>query len=163
MMRLDRLSALEGLRLRAIRLRAVLDAPDVFATTFSEYSAWPLDRWTAQLQGPPIFIAVEDGRDVGMVRCSNHEQLARTAWLVQLWVEPSARQKGIAGALVDAVVAWARLNGFERLILDVGRDNAPAISLYNSRGFIANGQLGTLPSPRDHVCEQQMELRLLLR
>ena len=78
MFRLDRLASDEGPRLRAIRLKVVADAPDAFDTTFEEYAAWTAERWTAQLQGEPIYVAVEDGLDVGMVRCARNDGTAST-------------------------------------------------------------------------------------
>ena len=146
--------------MRAIRLRAVLDAPDVFNTTFAEYADWPEKRWAAQLVASSVFVAVENGFDVGMIRLTRDDCLDGMAWLVQLWVAPSMRCKGIGGALVDTVIQSARLDGFERILLDVGNDNAPAIALYRSRGFVPNGQSSTMPPPREHVCEHQMELEL---
>ena len=107
-------------------LARVLDAADVFDTTFEEYAAWPEERWTAQLASP-IFVAVNDLVDVGMVRCENDHRLG-IAWLV-----PCVRRTRIGGALVDAVIDWARFHGLERLLLDVGDDNVPAIALYWSR------------------------------
>lgn len=65
---LDRLTSDEGARLRAIRLRAVLDATDVFNTTFDEYAGWPAERWDAQLAASQVFVAVENGLAVGMIR-----------------------------------------------------------------------------------------------
>ena len=160
MFRLECLGSDEGLRLRAIRLRAVLDAPDTFNTPFGEYVSWPEERWTAQLLASLVFIAVQNDLDVGMIRCTNDEQVGGTAWLVQLWVDPSVRRRGIGGALVDAVIDWARRNGIERLLLDVGAINEPAIDLYRSKGFEPNGVTSTMPPPREHIREHQMELQL---
>ena len=82
------------------------------------------------------------------------------AGLFGMWVAPSARGQGAGGALVDAVVAWARAEAFPRILLDVGDDNEPAIHLYASRGFVPTGVTTTLPAPRDHVHEHQRGLLL---
>ena len=65
---IKRLAVDEGLRLRTIRLRALADAPDAFGSTYDEAAARPLDSWTAQLQEIATFVAVVDGKDVGLVR-----------------------------------------------------------------------------------------------
>ena len=65
---IKRLAADAGLRLRTIRLRALVDAPDAFGTTYDEAAAQPLDSWTAQLQEIATFVAVVNGGDVGLVR-----------------------------------------------------------------------------------------------
>ena len=161
MVRLEFLTADEGLRLREIRLRALRDAPDVFSTTLEEYLSWPEERWTAQLRDLPTFVAVEQGRDVGMVRCAKDTELTSVAWLVSMWVDPSVRSRGIGASLVDRVIEWARQNRIESLRLDVGDDNTPATRLYRSKGFTPNGNVGTMPPPREHIREHQMELRLV--
>jgi GNAT superfamily N-acetyltransferase len=160
MVRLERLSAEEGPRLRAIRLRALLDAPDAFGSMFEETAGRPAASWLKQLQDLPTFVAVRDGLDVGMVRCARDEAAFETAWLISMWVAPEVRRTGVGGELVDAVIEWARSNGVNRLLLDVADHNASAIALYIGKGFEPNGHVSTLPPPREHIREHQRELRL---
>lgn len=160
MLRLERLTAEEGFRLRAIRLRALLEAPDAFASTFEETAARPMDAWSKQLMDMPTFVAVDNGIDVGMVRCARDEEHVGTAWLMSMWVAPEVRRAGVGGALVDAVIAWARSSAICRLLLDVSDSNTPAIALYGTKGFEPNGEVGRLPPPREHISEHQRELRL---
>jgi len=77
-----------------------------------------------------------------------------------MWVAPEVRRRGVGGMLVDAVIEWARSNGVTRLLLDVADNNAPAIELYARKGFEPNGEVGTLPPPREYIREHQRELRL---
>ena len=157
---MERLSAKEGPRLRTIRLRALLDAPDAFGSTFEEAVARPEESWSQQVLKLPTFVAVIDGLDVGMVRCERHETNVETAWLISMWVAPDVRRLGVGGALVDAVIEWARSNGINRLLLDVADRNPPAVALYARKGFQPNGEVSTLPPPREHVREHRRELRL---
>ena len=159
-MEIRRLGAHEGLRLRAIRLRSLADAPDAFGSTHDEALARPPDSWSAQLRELPTFVAVADGEDVGMVRGARDDSRAETAWLISMWVAPEVRRQGVGEALIDAVVEWARASGARRLLLDVGDHNRPAIALYARMGFEPNGRTGSLPAPRDHIHEHQRELRL---
>jgi GNAT superfamily N-acetyltransferase len=155
---LERLGAHEGARLRAIRLRALLDAPDAFGTTFEETEPRPAESWTAQLRELPTFVAVKDGLDVGMIRCARDEARPDTAWLISMWVAPEVRRAGVGGVLIDAVIEWARSHEVHHLLLDVSDHNAPAIALYIRKGFRPNGKIGTLPPPREHIREHQREL-----
>lgn len=157
-MNIKRLTAAEGLRLRAIRLRALADAPDAFGSTYAEAAARP--SWAAQLQEFATFVAVVDGKDVGLVRGVGDDVQPDVAWLISLWVSPEARGKGVGEALIDAVVAWARASGARRVLLDVGDHNQPAIALYARKGFAPNGTVGCLPTPRSHIREHQRELQL---
>ncbi|MDD9932720.1 MAG: GNAT family N-acetyltransferase [Myxococcales bacterium] len=147
-------------RLRALRLRALRDAPDAFETTFESAAGWPDDSWAQQLAALPTFVAVRDGADVGMVRGAMDEDRPDTAWLISMWVAPEARRHGVGGLLVDRVVLWARELELTRLLLDVGDANAAAIALYAGRGFERTGVTSRLPPPRDHIAEHQRELRL---
>jgi ribosomal protein S18 acetylase RimI-like enzyme len=159
-MDIQHLSSDEGLRLRTIRLRALADAPDAFGSTYADVAARPLESWSQQLQEIATFVAVRDGEDVGLVRCASDAQHHDTAWLISMWVAPEARGQGVGGALIDAVVAYARSNGASRLLLDVGDHNQQAIALYARKGFEPTGETGTLPAPRHHIREHQRELRL---
>src|SRR5260221_4687527 len=70
MVQLEQLEPDEGPRLRAIRLRALLDAPDAFGSTFKETADRPAESWSQQLLDLPTFVAVMNGLDVGVVRCA---------------------------------------------------------------------------------------------
>jgi ribosomal protein S18 acetylase RimI-like enzyme len=63
------------------------------------------------------------------------------AWLViSMWVEPSARGRGIGRALLDAVVEWAKERDPSRAIrLSVTDGNDAARRLYERYGFVDTG------------------------
>lgn len=155
-----RLTVGDEWRLREIRLRALADSPDAFATTFVEASTQPFKEWQHQLERLATFIAVAGGRDIGIARGGRHDAQADAAVLMSMWVAPETRRQGIAVALVDSVITWARTEGFGRLVLEVTETNAPAIELYANTGFVTTGTLGALPPPREHIRECHMELQL---
>jgi GNAT superfamily N-acetyltransferase len=157
---IERLSAGDGERLRAIRLRALSDAPDAFGTTLDEAAARPPESWESQLTELATFVAAANHRDLGLVRGGPHDHLGDTGYLLSMWVAPEARRQGVGSALVDAIVDWARQQGLRQLLLDVAERNVPAMLLYARKGFLPNGFLGTLPPPREHVREIQMALPL---
>ena len=157
---IEHLSAGDGERLRAIRLRALRDAPDAFGTTLEEAAARPPESWDRQLEQLATFVATASGCDLGLVRGTPHDHFLDAGYLISMWVAPEARRRGIGSALVDAVVHWARTQGLNRLLLDVGERNTPAIALYTRKGFVPNGEVGALPPPRDHVRELQLVMRL---
>src|SRR5687767_15349606 len=160
MLRVEQLTLDEAPRLRAIRLRALADAPDAFGSTFEEAAARPAETWSQQLRDLPTFVAVIDGLDVGMVRCQPDETQPDTAVLISMWVAPAVRRRGVGDALIDAAIEWAHASGVNRLLLYVVDDNAPAIALYARKGFQPTGEVATLPPPREHIREHQRELRL---
>jgi GNAT superfamily N-acetyltransferase len=143
MIRFEQLGPDEGTRLRAIRLRALQDAPDAFGTTFEQASAHSDDVWAKQVVELPTFVIVyeDDGRDVAMVRCARDQDKTDTAWLISMWVAPEIRRAGAGGVLVDLVVAWAHENGISRLVLDVADLNKPLSRSTSPRDSRPTGRL----------------------
>lgn len=172
MNRIDEVQTGEGQRLRAIRLRSLRDAPDAFGGTYAESAARSPDDWERQVEEMPTFVAVmgagasaelEAGAeaDVGIVRGATFDGDEDDAlYLISMWVAPEARGQGVGEALIAALAERARELGYARMLLDVGDENAAAQRLYARMGFVPTGRAGTLPPPRDHVTEHQMELRL---
>ena len=149
----------EWRRVRAVRLRALADTPDAFASTLDHELGMPDEQWPRRLatRDAATFIAVSDDHDIGIAVGA---ALADAAGLFAMWVAPEARGKGAGDALVRAVIVWARDNGHERLVLEVGDWNRSAIDLYRRNGFRPTGQIGTMPPPRTHITEHQLALDL---
>ena len=159
-MDIQRLGPEEVERFRAIRLRGLRSAPGAFGTTFEAACQWSPDRWSALFSGLVAFVAVTGHRDVGLVRCAPDLDVAGAARLGSLWVAPDARGSGIARALVEAVVHWARAEGFHELLLDVADDNPGAVALYERLGFAPTGKTTSFPLPRAHLSKHQRRLQL---
>ncbi len=157
---IQRLSHDEADRLRRIRLRSLRDAPDAFASTYEETEARPAESWTEQVATLPTFVAVRNGVDVGIARGAPDDASESAAWLISMWIDPVARGQRIGERLIDAVVEWARTAGKSRLLLEVADENPSAIALYARMGFVPNGEVSTLPPPREHVREHQRVLEL---
>jgi RimJ/RimL family protein N-acetyltransferase len=140
--RVRRLRAGEWRALKEIRLAALQDAPDAFATRHGEASERDDARWQAdahrgsRVEGP-TFVAVDGERFVGMVGGWRDGDRAR---LVQMFVRPEARGSGVADELISAVAAWAREEGFARLELGVVEGNAAAERAYARCGFVRVGE-----------------------
>ncbi|KAH8892435.1 acyl-CoA N-acyltransferase [Thozetella sp. PMI_491] len=54
----------------------------------------------------------------------------------RLYTYPAARGRGVARALVRAVIATAELEGYQEALLDTLAKMVPAIQLYKSEGFV---------------------------
>jgi ribosomal protein S18 acetylase RimI-like enzyme len=151
-MKVRRIHAHEGPRLRALRLSALADAPTAFGSTVAETQAHPQEYWdqlareTAIAETHARFVAEEDERWYGMVGGLMARDQAGTAQLVSMWVDPSRRREGIGTALVDTVVRWARGCGARRIQLWVTDTNEQAKSLYARNGFVETERTQPLPS-----------------
>jgi ribosomal protein S18 acetylase RimI-like enzyme len=157
---IERLRRGDGARLRAIRLRALADAPDAFGSTLAESEGRSLAEWETPIEALPTFVWREGGADLAMVRGAPHDSDPDAGYLISMWVAPEARGRGVADALVGEVVAWARGRGLRRLVLDVGEHNVPARRLYERQGFVGTGRTGALPKPRTHLREVEMAMEL---
>ena len=60
---------------------------------------------------------------------------APDAWIEDVYVAPSARRVGVAGALVTRAIERAAERGARRVELDCNEDNAGALALYERHGF----------------------------
>jgi GNAT superfamily N-acetyltransferase len=150
----------DGERLRELRLRSLRDAPDAFEARLEDAAARTHAGWVAQLRDLATFVAVIDGRDVGIVRGARPGKPSEAAALISMWVAPEARRKGVGSALVDAVIEWARAHGFARLRLEVVDDNAHAVALYARKGFERSGESVRCAPPREHKSEHPRVLEL---
>lgn len=150
---------------RALRLAALADAPDSFGSTFERENAQPDAHWASRLAGgvasPGEFpvCAVIDARPVGLAWGRIDGSHPGIAELFQMWVSPAVRRRGVARKLVDAVIAWARERGAASLRLSVTVDHAPAVRLYSSVGFQADGAPEPI-RPGSRVLAQPMSLAL---
>ena len=154
-----RLRPHEWQRVRSVRLRALADTPDAFASTLDHELSMPDEQWMRRLATPDAatFIAVLDDHDIGIVVGAPFDS---AAGLFAMWVAQDARGKGVGDALVGAVVKWAKDYGHERLLLEVGDWNKHALNLYRRNGFKPTGHTGALPAPRAHITEHQLGLDL---
>lgn len=167
--RIEELGRDEAERLRAVRLRALQDAPYAFGTPLSEAVDWPLARWHQSLEQMTTFVAAPSAvpstalegvnADVGVVRGVVHPQ-AYTVSLVSLWVAPEARRVGIARDLIDAVIGLARRKRMGRVVLGVVETNAAAITLYRKHGFVPTGERFVRAESPRAASERQFELLL---
>jgi ribosomal protein S18 acetylase RimI-like enzyme len=149
-------------RVRAVRLRALQDAPDAFLTTVEQARAKSAEAWREQLASTAAatFLALIDGRDVGMAVGAPHHHDPGEAGLYGVWVATEARGRGVGVDLLAAVTTWARERGYARIRLDVGDHNREASRLYSGFGFSPTGETSSFPPPRQHVTEHELALDL---
>jgi ribosomal protein S18 acetylase RimI-like enzyme len=126
---------------RAIRLRALQDSPDAFATTFAEQQTRSDESWSGRLAAAAMsgsdhpLVAQCDGNPVGLAWAKADAADPSVVEIFQVWVAPGARGKGIAAGLLRESVHWARTRGARAVTLDVTQGDTPAVRLYLREGF----------------------------
>lgn len=137
---------------KAVRLRALLDSPSAFGSTYAREAAFSDAVWaeraeTMQDGRSVIYIAFADEEPCGIMRCNLDDAIAGRAYLTSVWVSPSSRRTGIGCALLQAIEAWAVDAGARELRLMVTSSNEAAISFYERLGYGMTGV--TEPYPHD--------------
>ena len=135
---------------RALRLRALQEAPDAFGSSFANEAmrsdaAWAQRILAATTSGKDCPLFACHGKQVcGLIWCKLSADQPSQADLYQMWVTPEARGRGAGRALLEAAVDWARKKGCRELHLGVTAADSPALRLYQSHGFRALGPLQPL-------------------
>ena len=85
-----------------------------------------------------VFIAVDEKKLVGFTQLYpifSSVSLQRTWLLNDLYVQASARKKGVAVQLLEAAKQHGIETGSKWLLLQTGNDNFPAQSIYEKNGW----------------------------
>ena len=147
-MEIRRIRADEGLRLRALRLRALGDSPTAYGSTLASEELYPESIWheraASGAAGDKVVtvVAEHDNRLLGMATglaagSPTHDELNPT--MVAVFVDGTVRQQGIGVGLVEKVIDWAKARGSARLFVWITSGNEPAVALYRRCGFRVTG------------------------
>src|SRR5262245_36048153 len=138
-MEIRRIRADEGMRLRALRLHALVDAPMAYGSTFAKEEAYPEALWheraaTGAAGGNVVTFVAERGNQLvgmatGLVVDLEPETNSHPT-MVGVFVDGSVRRQGVGVGLVEQVASWAQARGWTRLIVWITFSNEPAIRLY---------------------------------
>jgi RimJ/RimL family protein N-acetyltransferase len=162
-----RIRADEGLRLRALRLHALAEAPMAFGSTLAREQTFPESTWheraAAGASGSDrvTFVAEEADRLVGMATgvARHPDDPDHSPMLIGMFVDSTQRGRGVGAALVESVTKWARTLAAEDLYLWATSTNQPAIALYGRCGFAETGQARPLehtPSLREILMRRSL-------
>lgn len=143
-------------RWRALRLRALADAPTAFASSLAKERAFAEQDWRARLAAGPRLIAHHDGADVAIAGAHFGDGPALPQ-VHGMWVHPDWRGHRLGARLLDAIADWMRTHGHRHLRLWVMPDNDAARILYGRGGFVPEPDP---PKPAPGSCELAMVLDL---
>jgi GNAT superfamily N-acetyltransferase len=136
--------------MRDIRLAALQDAPQAFASTYAREAAFGEADWLRRASRGGTFLAYAPEFGTAPVGIAGgYETGPGTIELISMWVSPQARGRDVGRALVEAVVGQARVKGMTRVHLWVAESNHSARQLYQRCGFSPTGERQPLPSNAD--------------
>ncbi len=146
MLRIERIATSQGPLLKALRCRALADAPYAFSGTLAEAVERSDEIWAAsaahmaQDQRSITFIAYYHDEPCGMMGCHLINEQDKVANLVAVWVAPEYRHLKFGQGLLEVVKQWSRESNAHILHAWVAQQNVLAIRFYKSAGFEVTGE-----------------------
>jgi GNAT superfamily N-acetyltransferase len=120
----------DGAALAGLRAEGVEDP-----TYPARFAAW----WAAESGRRRAWLAYSGDEPVGMVNLTVFERMprpgqppSRWGYLGNAYVRPEWRSRGIGTALLDALLAYARAEGYARILL---APSEPSVPFYRRAGF----------------------------
>lgn len=125
---------------RTLRLEALRDSPDAFATTHEAALQRDKSSWIQQADGSSLgddratFVVLAD-RPVGLAAIYRDSDDSAVGDLIQMWIAPSHRGGSAASDLLYHLFEWALPRGFESIRAEVTPGNHRASRFYEKYGF----------------------------
>lgn len=125
---------------RDVRLAALEEAPDAFASTLARELAFGKEIWRGRMSGPGVHVMSFASRQPMGIAATFVPDPSAAPELVSMWVRPEWRSRRVGAALVTEVLAWARENRYGEVRLWVVEGNTAALRLYENTGFVLSGR-----------------------
>jgi ribosomal protein S18 acetylase RimI-like enzyme len=148
---IEPITALNTFLFKAVRLRALHDAPQAFGSTYAKEfqltdSDWikRVERWNGESGAG--FLAMDEDTACGIAGSFLDQNDPTRAQLISMWTAPTHRQRGIGRLLVNEVLNWTRGRNARILLLMVTSNNESAIRFYQRLGFVRTGRTERYPN-----------------
>ena len=161
-----RVTAGDAARMRALRLEMLADSPLAYLETLAQAAARRHEAYRRRIAQAAIgrelaqFIAEphDGGRLIGHAGGTALPEFPGETVIFAVYVTPAFRGGKVVADLIEAVAAWSRLAGRNRLMLEVVVGNDRAVRAYEKLGFEDTGD--RVPHP---VVPSLTELRMRRR
>ncbi len=101
-----------------------------------------------------VVVAYVEGKALG---CGSVKAFDSTSMEVKrMYVRPEARGKGIASKVLEELETWTAELGFERSVLETGREFTEAVALYRKWGYTEIPNYGPYVGIAGSVCFEKM-------
>ena len=95
-------------------------------------------------------VAYEDGKPVGCGAIKEYS--GDTMEVKRMFTQPASRGKGIASQILHELETWAKELSFTKCILETGKRQPEAISLYKKNGYDLTGNYGQYAGVENSLC-----------
>ena len=132
---------------RALRLIGLRDHPEVFGADYETSAARPIERWQESMRSGAggehgvTYVAAAADELIGMTALVRNDlpKTRHAGSIFGVYTRADWRATGVADALIEACVEYARELGLRVVRLSVVTTNASAIRLYQRCGFQVYG------------------------
>lgn len=101
-----------------------------------------------------VIVAYDDAEAVG---CGSIKEYSPdTMEVKRMYVKQELRSQGIATIILDALENWAEALGYKSCILETGKKQPEAISLYSKNGYTIVPNYGQYQGVENSVCFQKI-------
>lgn len=114
-------------------VRALISELDAFNTALYPAESNHFDPPESLVQARAVFLVVEQGGQ--MVGCGAAKHCGGWAEIKRMYLKPAARGAGIAAAMLDRLLEWARAQDLPLARLETGHASDGALKLYRRAGF----------------------------
>jgi ribosomal protein S18 acetylase RimI-like enzyme len=147
---------------KAVRLRALQEAPYAFGSTYEREANFSEKDWLARIErwngeAGIGFLAMDRDVPCGILGAFLDQADGSRVEILSMWTAPTYRRKGVGSLLINSVVAWARSRKARALRLMVTHRNESAIRFYKRLGFAMTGRTEPYPNDPD-IIELEMVL-----
>ena len=140
---ISRLSEDNWKKYREIRLEALRNEPTAFSSSYEEQKDFEDAVWRSRIKYA-LFALTPEKNPVGLVTIIfySSEKIKHKVDIIQVYVKPAYRRKGIAGKLFDEALRIVKNNkDVIKINIAVNPEQIPAVRLYKSFGFKKIGSL----------------------
>jgi RimJ/RimL family protein N-acetyltransferase len=132
---------------RALRLEGLQAHPEAFGAEYATSAARPIEYWQERMHSGAggeqgiTYVADAAGELIGMTALVRNDgaKMQHAGSIFSVYTRTDWRGTGVADALIEACVAYARELGLRLVRLGVVTTNASAIRLYQRCGFTVYG------------------------
>lgn len=137
MLEIRPLAPSEWLKLRDIRLAALLDSPGTFLSTYEKERLFEDDHWRAEFGRGDWHIGFADDEPIGLLGVTRDADTpAHACYFGYLWVAPDHRRRGVALRMIKVVLDRVSADGVRTVFLWVLDGNDAALRVYERAGFV---------------------------
>jgi len=135
-----RLNLGEAALYRKVRLEALRESPEAFATSYESALERSEESWIAQADGSSqgddraTFLVMGD-QPIGLAGLYRDGNDPSAGELIQMWISPDHRGSAAAAELLEHVFTWAAECGMRTIRAEVTEGNTRALRFYEKHGF----------------------------